>query len=83
MIRSTELWLMSRSCQSATFLQRCDGVAPNDTGDAAQPFPVIGLRLCGIAELPFWPAAKNSSASRTSVRWRCRNSTPSDQQSPQ
>lgn len=31
-----------------------------------------GLRLCGIAELPFWPGLKNSSASSTSVRcmWR-------------
>ena len=29
-----------------------------------------GLRLCGIAEEPFWPLEKNSSTSRTSVRWR-------------
>ena len=28
--------------------------------------------MCGIAELPFWPAEKNSSASRTSVRCRWR-----------
>ena len=27
-----------------------------------------GLRLCGIADEPFWPAEKNSSASRSSVR---------------
>ena len=33
---------------------------------------VIGLRLWGIALLPFWPARKGSSASRTSVRWRWR-----------
>ena len=27
-----------------------------------------GLRLCGIADEPFWPGEKYSSASRTSVR---------------
>ena len=31
-----------------------------------------GLRLCGMAEEPFWPAEKNSSASPTSVRCKCR-----------
>ena len=36
-----------------------------------------GLRLCGMAEEPFWPAEKNSSASRTSVRWRWRISVAS------
>src|SRR6476469_5940311 len=30
-----------------------------------------GLRLCGIAEEPFWPSEKNSSASSTSVRCKC------------
>ena len=35
---------------------------------------VMGLRLWGMAELPFWPAAKASSASRSSVRWRWRSS---------
>src|SRR5690606_40924340 len=30
-----------------------------------------GLRLWGIAEEPFWPGEKYSSASRTSVRCRC------------
>ena len=33
---------------------------------------VIGLRLCGIAEEPFWPRPNGSSTSRTSVRARCR-----------
>ena len=33
---------------------------------------VIGLRLCGIALEPFWPARNGSSTSRTSVRWRWR-----------
>ena len=34
----------------------------------------IGLRLCGIAEEPFWPAPNGSSTSRTSVRCRLRTS---------
>ena len=34
----------------------------------------IGLRLCGIAEEPFWPAANGSSTSRTSVFCRLRTS---------
>ena len=33
---------------------------------------VIGLRLCGIADEPFWPRPNGSSTSRTSVRARCR-----------
>ena len=36
-----------------------------------------GLRLCGIAEEPFWPSEKNSSASSTSVRCRWRTSVAS------
>ncbi len=36
-----------------------------------------GLRLCGMAEEPFCPGWKNSSASRTSLRCRCRTSTAS------
>ncbi len=36
-----------------------------------------GLRLCGMAEEPFWPAEKNSSASSTSVRCRWRISVAS------
>ena len=35
----------------------------------------IGLRLCGIADEPFWPAANGSSTSRTSVRARWRISS--------
>ena len=33
---------------------------------------VIGLRLWGMADEPFWPARNGSSTSRTSVRWRWR-----------
>ena len=36
-----------------------------------------GLRLCGMAEEPFWPGEKYSSASRTSVRCRWRISVAS------
>ena len=36
-----------------------------------------GLRLCGMADEPFWPAEKNSSASRTSLRCRWRISVAS------
>ena len=36
-----------------------------------------GLRLCGMAEEPFWPAEKYSSASPTSVRCRWRISVAS------
>ncbi len=35
----------------------------------------MGLRLCGMALLPFWPLVNGSSASSTSVRCRWRNST--------
>ena len=35
----------------------------------------IGLRLCGIADEPFWPLPNGSSTSRTSVRARCRSSS--------
>ena len=36
-----------------------------------------GLRLCGMAEEPFWPGEKYSSASSTSVRCRWRISVAS------
>jgi hypothetical protein len=67
-MRSTELWLMSRSCQRATFSSA--GIAAARTTRARpQRFSLrIGFRLWGIAELPFCPAVKGSSASRTSVR---------------
>ncbi len=70
--RSTLEWLMSRSCQSATFSNA--GVTDMRTSRARPVrFSVsTGLRLCGMADEPFWPGEKNSSASRTSVRcmWR-------------
>ena len=70
--RSTEEWLMSRSCQSATF-----SIAGTTAMRTSRASPVrfslrTGLRLCGMALEPFWPGAKYSSASSTSVRCRWR-----------
>jgi hypothetical protein len=63
---------MSRSCQSATF-----SIAGTTADRTSRARPVrfsvsTGFRLCGIAEEPFCPGAKNSSPSSTSVRcmWR-------------
>ncbi len=68
---------MSRSCHSATF-SSAGTTAERTTRASPVRFSLsTGLRLCGIAELPFWPAWKNSSASRTSERCRCRTSTAS------
>ena len=74
-IRSTEECEMSRSCQRATFSMA--GITAERTTLASPvKFSVrTGFLLCGIAEEPFWPSEKNSSASRTSVRCRCRIST--------
>ncbi len=71
-LNSTEEWEMSRSCQSATFSKA--GVTMPRTSRAR---PVrfsasTGLRLCGMADEPFCPFSKNSSASSISVRCRLR-----------
>ena len=71
MTRSTEEWEISRSCHSAMFSKAAWTL---DRTTRAKPqicSQVTGFRLCGIAEDPFWPAAKGSSASRTSVRCKC------------
>ena len=40
-------------------LQRGDGISPHHPGESAQAAPpVMGLRLCGMAELPFWPGTE-------------------------
>ena len=49
-------------------------VAAQHPGQAGDPLGVIGLRLWGIADEPFWPAPNGSSTSRTSVRCRLRTS---------
>ena len=74
MMRSTELWLMSRSCQRATFSSAATALPRSTRARPVSRSPVMGLRLCGMALEPFWPLAKNSSASSTSVRCRWRNS---------
>ena len=75
MPRSTDEWEMSRSCHKATF-----SIAGTTHIRTRRARPVrfsvrMGLRLWGIADEPFCPAEKYSSASRTSVRCRCRIST--------
>ena len=63
---------MSRSCQSAT-LSKATCALAFTTRERPQTFStVMGLRLCGMAELPFWPLRNGSSASRVSVFWRLR-----------
>ena len=52
---------MSRSCQSATF-SIAGSAMPRTSRARPVRFSVsTGLRLCGIAEEPFWPGEKNSS----------------------
>ena len=66
---------MSRSCQSGTFSK---AACAFDRSTRARPdicSQVIGFRLCGMADEPFWPVANGSAASRTSVRCRWRIST--------
>ena len=76
MMRSTLEWLMSRSCQRATFSSADERVAAQHACAARSCVrSVMGLRLCGMALEPFWPLPKDSSASSTSVRCRWRNST--------
>ena len=66
---------MSRSCHSAMFsnaawqLPRMSRARPTI---CSQP---IGLRLCGIADEPFWPFANGSSTSPISVFCRPRISS--------
>ena len=70
--RSALEWEMSRSCQRAT-LSKATCAFAFTTRERPQTFStVMGLRLWGMAELPFWPLRKGSSASRVSVFWRLR-----------
>ena len=65
---------MSRSCHSAMSSKAACTLARTTRARPQICSQVTGLRLCGMAELPFWPRAKYSSASRTSVRCRWRTS---------
>ena len=52
-----------------------EGVAAQQPRQARRGAPtVIGLRLCGIALEPFWPARNGSWSSAISVCWRLRTS---------
>ena len=59
-------WIMKMMARATTTLARSTLDSPLICSQ------VTGLRLCGIEELPFCPLAKDSAASRTSVRWRWR-----------
>ena len=69
MTRSTLEWLMSRSCQSGTFSKATIRLPRITRACPASRSEMMGLRLCGMADDPFCPGAKYSSASSTSVRW--------------
>ena len=63
---------MSRSCQSATLSKPTCAFAFTTRARPQTRSAVMGLRLCGIAEDPFWPFANGSSASSVSVFWSAR-----------
>ena len=62
---------MSRSCHIATFSSAGTTAIRTNRASPVKFSDKTGFRLCGIAELPFWPGLKNSSASSTSVRCIC------------
>ena len=66
---------MSRSCQSATFSSPTSAAARTTRARPQMRSATTGLRLCGIADEPFWPLPNGSSTSRTSVRARWRISS--------
>ena len=68
---------MSRSCQVTTFSKAGMTVARTTRASPVRFSDRTGLRLCGIADEPFWPSAKYSDASRSSVRCRWRISVAS------
>ena len=70
--RSADECEMSRSCQSGTFSRPTIAAARTTRARPQIRSATFGLRLCGIADEPFMPAANGSSTSRTSVRARCR-----------
>src|ERR1051326_6890835 len=63
--RSTDEWLMSRSCQSATSSIAAMAYARMRRERPATFSERIGLRLCGIAEEPFCPTVKGFCGFRT------------------
>ena len=72
MIRSALECEMSRSCHSATFSSAAWALPRSTRERPVMRSDTTGLRLCGIADEPFWPLPNGSSTSRTSVRCRWR-----------
>ena len=60
---------MSRSCHRATFSSAASAFVRTRRARPHTCSQETGLRLCGIALEPFWPAVNGSSTSRISVRW--------------
>ena len=53
--RSTDECEMSRSCHSATFSSAAMALPRSSRASPTICSQPIGLRLCGIADEPFWP----------------------------
>src|SRR5579884_2055351 len=66
---------MSRSCQSATFSSPTSACERTTRASPQIRSATTGLRLCGIADEPFWPRPNGSCTSPTSVRARWRISS--------
>src|SRR2546429_5285887 len=66
---------MSRSCHNATFSNAASMFERTSLAKPQICSQLTGLRLWGMAELPRCPSLKGSSASRTSVRCKCRISS--------
>ncbi|OPZ21024.1 MAG: hypothetical protein BWZ10_00568 [candidate division BRC1 bacterium ADurb.BinA364] len=71
-IRSQEELERSRSCHSATVSSPATAYPRSSRASPVTFSHEIGLRLCGIADEPFWPAANGSSSSAISVRCKLR-----------
>ena len=75
MTRSTDECEMSRSCHSATFSSAAIALPRSSRARPVICSQPIGLRLCGIADEPFWPLPNGSSISPISVFCRPRISS--------
>ena len=75
--RSTEEWLMSRSCHRGMFSREASALVRRSRESPQRFSAEMGFFLWGMAEEPFWPLPKPSSTSSTSVRWRWRSSVHS------
>ena len=66
---------MSRSCHSAWSSIPATAKPRRSRASPVRRSERIGLRLCGMADEPFWPARNGSWTSPISVCWRLRTST--------